>query len=471
MEKIKNNLNNIYTFILRTNQNNYRKRMSNIDLELQDNATTPLDTTRNADPPPTAPNSSVKQHFHRMSGYFNILDRVFHYKRMASTSGHEHTASSSAPHRENVVFDANDGVFSNLSAKPESSLDRRHRLTELLHQQLQSHAPQDILTQVDNTGVVHPENASGHCYNINQLYEQLAGGNLQGSLANGRIDDGELEPSDKPPSYEDAHNDSVPSYWDLSPEGSLYYDEICVNGLPAGSAINFVWNCVVSAAFQFFGFLLSYILHTSHAAKEGSRCGLGITFIALGLRTMPNNVSNKVGKGKEIPRYQSPNPANHDLDVFVKGFNTGSLTVIDEKATMEEKKNAKDDLINDFKAYMETHYTPSHPATRTGHKITKRSDSPANAYAVEFVKADPFESTLSRGTEEKYDHTRNITMMKILAIVLFISGGLLIIQSIYQYYKVKKTEARLVQEQERLDVLRERYYEGTSVALQEGTAP
>jgi hypothetical protein len=461
--------------------------MSNIDLELQDNASTPLDNSRNVDPPlPTAPNSSVKHHFHRMSGYFNILDRVFHYKRMSNgTENHEHNAASSSASQGESLFvdDANDGVFSNLSAKPESSLDRRQRLTELLHQQLQNQEgnPQEhIFNQTDNTGVVHSEHVSNQgYYNINQLYEQLAGNNPHGPLANGRIDDGEIESNDKPPSYEDAHNDTVPSYWDLSPEGSLYYDEICVNGLPAGSVINFVWNCVVSASFQFFGFLLSYILHTSHAAKEGSRCGLGITFIALGLRTMPNNVSNKVGKGKEIPRYQSLNPANHDLDVFVKGFNTGSLTVIDEKNIMEEKKNEKNDLINDFKAYVETHYTPNYEiTTRTLESqetkaFTKRSDSsPMDAYvntnSAEFVKADAFESTLSHGSEEKYDHTRNITMMKILAIVLFISGGLLIIQSIYQYYKVKKTEAKLVKEQERLDVLRERYYEGRSVPLQEG---
>lgn len=460
--------------------------MSNIDLELQDNASTPLDNTRNVDPPATIPTSSVKHHFQRMSGYFNILDRVFHYKRMSNgASNHEQNAASSSTNNGETLFvdDANDGVFSNLSAKPESSLDRRQRLTELLHQQLQNqegNPHEHIFTQTDNTGVVNSQHAPNQgCYNINQLYEQLAGNNLQGALVNGRIDDGEIESNDKPPSYEDAHNDTVPSYWDLSPEGSLYYDEICVNGLPAGSVINFVWNCVVSASFQFFGFLLSYILHTSHAAKEGSRCGLGITFIALGLRTMPNNVSNKVGKGKEIPRYQSLNPANHDLDVFVKGFNTDSLTVIDEKNIMEEKKNEKDSLINDFKAYMETHYTPDYGiTTRTLESqetktFTKRTestlvDATLNVNRAEFVKADAFESTLSHGSEEKYDHTRNITMMKILAIVLFISGGLLIVQSIYQYYMVKKTEAKLVEEQERLDVLRERYYDGRSVPLQEG---
>lgn len=44
---------------------------------------------------------------------------------------------------------------------------------------------------------------------------------------------------------------------------------------------------VVSFSFQFIGFLLTYILHTTHAAKYGSRVGLGITLIqfGFGLRT------------------------------------------------------------------------------------------------------------------------------------------------------------------------------------------
>lgn len=32
------------------------------------------------------------------------------------------------------------------------------------------------------------------------------------------------------------------------------------------------------------GFLLTFILHTTHAAKNGSRAGLGITLIQLGVR-------------------------------------------------------------------------------------------------------------------------------------------------------------------------------------------
>ena len=40
---------------------------------------------------------------------------------------------------------------------------------------------------------------------------------------------------------------------------------------------------IVSVSFQFVGFLLTYVLHTTHAAKYGSRVGLGITLIQFGL--------------------------------------------------------------------------------------------------------------------------------------------------------------------------------------------
>lgn len=40
---------------------------------------------------------------------------------------------------------------------------------------------------------------------------------------------------------------------------------------------------IVSFSFQFVGFLLTYVLHTTHSAKYGSRVGLGCTLIQFGL--------------------------------------------------------------------------------------------------------------------------------------------------------------------------------------------
>ncbi|WWD16265.1 hypothetical protein CI109_100691 [Kwoniella shandongensis] len=105
----------------------------------------------------------------------------------------------------------------------------------------------------------------------------------------------EDEQKDGPPSYQAALRDAVPPYWDTtvvlpsssSPFGplssSISGDEILIDGMPSGNFFGFFWNLIVSVSFQFVGFLLTYVLHTTHAAKYGSRVGLGLTMIQLGL--------------------------------------------------------------------------------------------------------------------------------------------------------------------------------------------
>ncbi|KAI9684019.1 MAG: hypothetical protein M1822_005846 [Bathelium mastoideum] len=106
----------------------------------------------------------------------------------------------------------------------------------------------------------------------------------------------ELE--EKPPTYEQAAADATPPYWEttiLAP--GMVSDEVFVDGLPVGSVFSFVWNGMISMSFQLVGFLLTYLLHTTHAAKNGSRAGLGITLVQYGF-TM---------KGASSP---SPNPGD-----------------------------------------------------------------------------------------------------------------------------------------------------------------
>ncbi|KZT41844.1 hypothetical protein SISSUDRAFT_1000236 [Sistotremastrum suecicum HHB10207 ss-3] len=91
-----------------------------------------------------------------------------------------------------------------------------------------------------------------------------------------------------PPSYADAQADSVPTYWDTvvvtnTPGGEGEDDEVLVGNLPAGSIMGFLWTVVVAVTFQFPGFILTYLLHTTHAAKMGSLAGFGITLIQYGL--------------------------------------------------------------------------------------------------------------------------------------------------------------------------------------------
>ncbi|KAI5123441.1 hypothetical protein M0805_006146 [Coniferiporia weirii] len=99
---------------------------------------------------------------------------------------------------------------------------------------------------------------------------------------------------DAPPSYASAQADAVPPYWEttihapssLSP-GMMIPGELPIEGLATGTLFSFMWNMLVSISFQFVGFLLTYLLHTTHAAKLGARAGLGLTLVQYGfaLRT------------------------------------------------------------------------------------------------------------------------------------------------------------------------------------------
>lgn len=88
-----------------------------------------------------------------------------------------------------------------------------------------------------------------------------------------------------PPSYQSAQADAVPAYWETTIVTSTATGadgELIVDQLPTGSVFSFLWNLLVSMSFQFVGFLLTYLLHTTHAAKCGSRAGLGVTLIQYG---------------------------------------------------------------------------------------------------------------------------------------------------------------------------------------------
>ncbi|TFK43410.1 hypothetical protein BDQ12DRAFT_674930 [Crucibulum laeve] len=107
-----------------------------------------------------------------------------------------------------------------------------------------------------------------------------------------RVQDGDdtyIVPEDArqeaPPSYASAQADAVPPYWETTVHAPFSPDsigEMIIDSLPTGSLFTFVWNLAVSVSFQFIGFLLTYLMHTSHAARLGSRAGLGITLINYG---------------------------------------------------------------------------------------------------------------------------------------------------------------------------------------------
>ncbi|KAI0284375.1 hypothetical protein BGY98DRAFT_1087618 [Russula aff. rugulosa BPL654] len=87
---------------------------------------------------------------------------------------------------------------------------------------------------------------------------------------------------DAPPSYASAQADAVPPYWETTVHAPSSPDDMIIDHLPTGSVFSFLWNLLISISFQFVGFLLTYLLHTTHAARYGSRAGLGVTLIQYG---------------------------------------------------------------------------------------------------------------------------------------------------------------------------------------------
>jgi Protein of unknown function (DUF2370) len=103
------------------------------------------------------------------------------------------------------------------------------------------------------------------------------------------------------PSYEAAAADAVPPYWEttiITP--GMDSDEVYVDGFPVGNFFAFVWNAMISMSFQFVGFLLTYLLASTHAARNGSRAGLGVILIQYGfyLRSGPDGT---MPDGAQLP--------------------------------------------------------------------------------------------------------------------------------------------------------------------------
>jgi hypothetical protein len=119
---------------------------------------------------------------------------------------------------------------------------------------------------------------------------------------------------ENPPPYEAAAADAAPPYWEttvITP--GVNGDEVFVEGLPVGNFFAFVWNMLVSMSFQFVGFLLTYLLHTSHAAKNGSRAGLGITLVQYGFY-----LRGRVLQDDYAPYSYSDDEISEDDDVIAR---------------------------------------------------------------------------------------------------------------------------------------------------------
>lgn len=97
-------------------------------------------------------------------------------------------------------------------------------------------------------------------------------------------------------------------------------DEVYVDGLPVGSVFSFVWNAMISMSFQLVGFLLTYLLHTTHAAKNGSRAGLGLTLVQYGFYMKGGDESRGDDGGADYVAPSDPN--SHTFDPNAVSENT-----------------------------------------------------------------------------------------------------------------------------------------------------
>lgn len=112
-----------------------------------------------------------------------------------------------------------------------------------------------------------------------------------------------------PPSYDDldlmgSPQQQVPPYFETTVMTQYGEDgDILIEGLPVGNMFIFVVNAVVSMSFDFIGFLLTTLLASSHAAKSGSKFGLGITLLRYGLFIKTRDVTEELDQA----RYFDPN--------------------------------------------------------------------------------------------------------------------------------------------------------------------
>ena len=126
--------------------------------------------------------------------------------------------------------------------------------------------------------------------------------------------------ADRVQSYEEAAADATPPYWEttiLAP--GLSSDEVFVDGLPVGSIFSFVWNAMISMSFQLVGFLLTYLLHTTHAAKNGSRAGLGLTLVQYGFYMKGGSEPKDGGDSDQYINPPDPNSHSFDPDTVAGG--------------------------------------------------------------------------------------------------------------------------------------------------------
>ncbi|GMM51565.1 Bsd2 protein [Starmerella bacillaris] len=194
----------------------------------------------------------------------------------ASTALNSSEAANGSSATSNCSADTNNSQDGAESVNSSDTSSSRSRWSGLLNKITGNRAPE---VQDEQDGVfgnlVAEEDVNANSENCDV---STNGNSNTGELGEPDEDD-DIAPRELPPSYEEASADATPSYWETTIMTSGWDDEIVVGDMPVGSLMAFAWSMLVSSAFSYVGFFITYLFHTSHASRGGSLAGLGLTLM------------------------------------------------------------------------------------------------------------------------------------------------------------------------------------------------
>ncbi|KAF9302860.1 hypothetical protein BGZ74_004727 [Mortierella antarctica] len=210
-------------------------------------------------------------------------------------------------HRINALDDDEEGSFSN--SVPLRPMNRRPSHSEIT---IAPSIPSSMSPYANGSpGPSTPRRGTPVAQSARRMIQSTMDGVFSNLSAKPRVEKPYQE--ELPPPYKSAALDVSPAYYETTVMAPGFSDdEVLVDGLPVGSMFGFMWNMIISMSFQFVGFFLTYLLHTSHSTKNGSKMGLGVTFISMGWQLM--NGKSALGDDNDDEGYDddtgyvSPNP-------------------------------------------------------------------------------------------------------------------------------------------------------------------
>lgn len=172
-------------------------------------------------------------------------------------------------------------------------------------------------------------------------------------------------------------------------------------------------------SFQFVGFLLTYLLHTTHAAKHGSRAGLGITLIQYGFTIRTPSSS---------PSSSSP-PTSAEVAAGLGAGDSSSSTLLGAEPV--------DDAI------------PQHPNSHNINPDTSIPETPASAAAAA-IAANAMASTANEASGSAASSgPLGIAASDWFAFALMIVGWFILIRALSDFLRARRHEKLVLQSPER----------------------